>query len=154
MKTKNLKTMNDTILQDSIQSKAVDIAHKSGDLLNYNNVWFWVAIAEFSVICFLIIRNKRKKAKKIEDVISKKQKFKNEALKNEVDFGNIINSSFNSIQLYDELKVKCHPDRFPNDANKNEIANELFQEITKNKTNYKKLLELKEEAINKLNINF
>jgi hypothetical protein len=52
------------------------------------------------------------------------------------------------------LKVKCHPDRFATDAEKNVIAENIFQEITKNKTNVKRLIELKEEAKQKLNINF
>jgi len=72
----------------------------------------------------------------------------------EVDFDNIIISSFNSTALYNELKVKCHPDRFATDEEKTIIAENIFQEISKNKTNMKKLLELKEEAKMKLNVNF
>lgn len=79
---------------------------------------------------------------------------KERSLKEEIDFGNIIKSSFHTQPLYDELKVKCHPDRFPNDETKNKTADALFQEITKNKTNYKKLVELKERAKLELNINF
>ncbi len=91
---------------------------------------------------------------KLKSKVTAKQQFKSESLKQDIDFNNIINSSFNSIKLYDELKVKCHPDRFPTDREKNIIAENLFQEISKNKTNVKRLLELKEEAIQKLNINF
>ena len=40
------------------------------------------------------------------------------------------------------------------DKEKNLIAESIFQQITKNKTDVKRLLELKEEAIQKLNINF
>jgi hypothetical protein len=83
-----------------------------------------------------------------------KTKFKSDSLKQNIDFDNIINSSFNSIQLYDQLKVKCHPDRFPTDKEKNAIADSLFQEVTRNRTNVKRLIELKEEAKQKLNINF
>ncbi len=79
----------------------------------------WLAIAEFGVLTYLLIRNKIKN-KTI--TISVKQKFKNESLKQDIDFDNIINSSFNSIELYDKLKVKCHPDRFPNDDEKKYIA--------------------------------
>ena len=91
---------------------------------------------------------------KFKSKVTAKQQFKSESLKQDIDFNNIINSSFNSIKLYDELKVKCHPDRFPTDKEKNMLAENLFQEISKNKTNVKRLLELKEEAIQKLNINF
>lgn len=81
-------------------------------------------------------------------------KFKKDSLKENIDFDNILKSSFNSIELYNELKVKCHPDRFAPDEAKSMVADSIFQEITKNKTNYKKLIELKEEAKQKLNINF
>ena len=82
-----------------------------------------------------------------------KRRFKKDALGQDVDFDNIIDSSFNSAHLYDELKVKCHPDCFPTDMEKNAIAVGIFQEISKNRNNVKRLLELKEEAIQKLNIN-
>ena len=45
-----------------------------------------------------------------------------------VDFDNVINSSFAAKELYDKLKVKCHPDRFT-DADLNKEATRLFQEI-------------------------
>ena len=112
------------------------------------NLWMWIAILELGIIAFLLLKGR------IRPKETAKQKFKNDSLKQTIDFNNIINSSFNSIQLYDELKVKCHPDRFPTNKDKNEIAVALFQEISKNKTNIKRLLELKEEAKQKLNINF
>ena len=80
--------------------------------------------------------------------------YDDEAIKEKVDFGNIINSSFHSNALYDEMKVKCHPDRFPTDKGKNQIAEDLFQAISKNKNNYKRLVELKSEARQKLGIKF
>ena len=139
--------MNDTLIQDSIKvaGQAITKTTETGEKTNW---WMWLAIAEFGIIAFLIIREQLKPKD------TAKQRFKNESLKQEIDFGNIINSSFNSIQLYDELKVKCHPDRFPTDKEKNSIAENIFQEISKNKNNVKRLLELKEEAIQKLNINF
>ena len=139
--------MNDTLIQDSIKvaGQAITKTTETGEQTNW---WMWLAIAEFGIIAFLILREQLKPKD------TAKQRFKNESLKQEIDFGNIINSSFNSIQLYDELKVKCHPDRFPTDKEKNSIAENIFQEISKNKNNVKRLLELKEEAIQKLNINF
>jgi hypothetical protein len=139
--------MNDTLVRDSLK-----IAHESfaesQKTSNINELLIWIAIIEFVIIILLLIRRKSK----IKD--TPKTRFKKESLNGEIDFHNIIDSSFNSIQLFDELKVKCHPDRFPTDKEKNEIADSLFQEISKNKTNIKRLLELKEEAIQKLNINF
>jgi len=141
--------MNDTIIKDSLKvvSEIItkSIASESNEHINW---WLWIAIIEFVFIMFLVIKQKIKPVDKI------KQKFKKESLDQEIDFNNIINSSFNSKQLYDELKVKCHPDLFPTDKEKNLIAENLFQEITKNQNNAKRLIELKEEAKEKLNINF
>jgi hypothetical protein len=139
--------MNDTLIQDSIKvaGQAITKTTETGQQTNW---WMWLAIAEFGIIVFLILKEQLKPKD------TARQRFKNESLKQDIDFGNIINSSFNSIQLYDELKVKCHPDRFPTDKEKNIIAENIFQEISKNKNNVKRLLELKEEATQKLNINF
>jgi len=139
--------MNDTLIQDSIKvaGKAISKVTETNDTTNW---WMWLAIVELGIITYLILKEKFKSK------VAAKQQFKSESLKQDIDFNNIINSSFNSIKLYDELKVKCHPDRFPTDREKNIIAENLFQEISKNKTNVKRLLELKEEAIQKLNINF
>ncbi len=139
--------MNDTLIQDSIKVAGQAIT-KTTETGEHTNWWMWLAIAEFGIIAFLILKEQLKPKD------TAKQRFKNESLKQDIDFGNIINSSFNSIQLYDELKVKCHPDRFPTDKEKNTIAENIFQEISKNKNNVKRLLELKEEATQKLNINF
>lgn len=139
--------MNDTLIQDSIKvaSQAISKVTEANDNTNW---WMWLAIVELGIIAYLILKEK------LKSKVTEKQQFKSESLKQDIDFNNIINSSFNSIKLYDELKVKCHPDRFPTDREKNIIAENLFQEISKNKTNVKRLLELKEEAIQKLNINF
>ena len=139
--------MNDTLIQDSINvaNKAIS---KVSETDESTNLWMWIALVEFGIIIYLILKEKFKSK------VSAKQQFKSESLKQEIDFNNIINSSFNSVQLYDELKVKCHPDRFPTDKEKNLIAENIFQQITKNKTNVTRLLELKAEAIQKLNITF
>lgn len=141
--------MNDSIIKDTLKVASETInrsfSSKTDDQTNW---WFLIAIIELVIILLLVFKEKLKSKD------SARQKFKKESLEQEIDFGNIINSSFNSKQLYDELKIKCHPDRFPNDAEKNKIADNLFQEITKNKNNIKYLLELKEEAKQKLNISF
>lgn len=111
-----------------------------------HNYWMWIAGFELLVIGYLILFWKKSDNARVQ--------FKKEAEEGDIDFSNVIKSSFHVKPLYDELKIKCHPDRFPNDIEKNTIALDLFQEIAKNKTNYKKLLELKELAKEKLNINF
>jgi hypothetical protein len=141
--------MNDTIIKGTLKVSSENIAKSIVSESNEHiNWWMWIAIIEFVFIVFLIIKQKNKP----KDTI--KQKFKKESLEQEIDFNNIINSSFNSKQLYDELKVKCHPDLFPTDKEKNLIAENLFQEITENQNNAKRLIELKEEAKQKLNINY
>lgn len=112
-----------------------------------SDLWFWIAIIEFIIILLLLF------VKKGNDSRNEKfSKFKKEALKEEVDFRNILDSSFNAPKLYDELKKQCHPDRYVDDAIKNKAATELSLEIAKNKDNIKRLKELKEEAAIKLGI--
>jgi hypothetical protein len=135
------------LIQDSLEV-AKETINKSVDPKQDINWWFWIAIAEFGIIAYFVLKSKLNRSRSL------KQKLKKESLDREIDFDNIINSSFNSNEIYDELKVRCHPDRFPNDKDKNEAADKLFQEITKNKNNVKRLLELKKEAKQKLNINF
>lgn len=139
--------MKDTLIQDSIKvaEKAITSATENETTTNY---WMWIALGELVIIIGLIL------SKSLSKKQSVKQRFKEESLAQEVDFNNIISSSFHSTELYDKLKVKCHPDRFPTDPELNKIADNLFQEITKNKTNLKRLQELKIEAEHKLNINF
>ena len=120
----------------------------------FKDVWFWIAIAEFIAVVMTIriyVSSKRSKP-------SKKQIIRDSVLKeDDVDFVQTIKMAFDvkkAQSLYDMLKKRCHPDIFSPDAEKVAIADDLFQEITKNKNNYKKLLELKEIAKEKLNINF
>jgi hypothetical protein len=140
--------MNSEITQDSL--KVVEQTIKESNIVHNESInwWFWIAIAQFIIIVFFAIKLSSKRNQSL------KQRLKKESLDNLIDFDNIINSSFNSNEIYNELKVKCHPDRFPNDDKKNTIAENLFQEVTKNKNNIKRLLELKEKAKQELNINF
>lgn len=140
--------INDALFQDSIKTANNFFGHNS-EIGDAKNVWMWLAITELIVIFYLLFIKQKRNLKKNE-----RMKFKDDSLKENIDFENILKSSFNSIPLYDELKVKCHPDRFTTDEAKCIIADSIFQEITMNKTNYKKLIELKEEAREKLNINF
>lgn len=127
----NLKIFQETTIKPGIIEKNTQ-----------TNWWLWLAIIELIIIIVLFLKEKLKS----KDITKKKSS------EQEIDFNNIINSSFNSLELYNKLKVKCHPDCFPIDIEKNLIAKNLFQEITKNKNNIKRLLELKEEAKQKLNI--
>lgn len=108
------------------------------------NGWFYISVLEFIIIVVLLI-------KKV-CVSQSKQTQKREILsENNVDYDNIIQSSFKSQSLYDILKKKCHPDRFL-DSEQNMIATELFAKIVENKYNYQALLSIKEDMENKLKL--
>ena len=97
------------------------------------------------LILFFIISNMKMKH-------SKEYQAKQRILReDQIDWNNTM-YIFKAQELYNQLKVVCHPDRFT-DPQLNSVATDLFQRITKNKTNYKELQKLKEEAIDKLNIN-
>lgn len=104
-----------------------------------------VCLLEFLII---LIRNKK------EQVINMTTDKRHKKAENDeqIDFANIMNSAFLSADLYDKLKVKCHPDRFALDNTKRIIAEDIFQRMGKNRANYKILLQLKQEAEEKLDI--
>ena len=128
--------------------EVVSAAEKKMDAVTSIDWWMWIAVVEFLLIVFLLFVRKRQK--RGEEMAQ----FKEEAISNEIDFDNVLDSSFNAALLYDELKKKCHPDRFPNDVRKNRVATELSLEIAKNKNNVKRLRELKREAVEKLGVKF
>jgi large-conductance mechanosensitive channel len=117
------------------------------------NYWSWIALFEFVIILLLIFRLV-KKTKQTGNNNSENKTIKEQILNEKIDFDNILFSSFNAKELHDKLIRKCHPDRFPNNPDLSKIADYLTREIRENRTNIKKLEELKLEAIEKLNINF
>jgi hypothetical protein len=116
-----------------------------------DSIFFWIAIIEFFLILFLIWKlNGKKRPSHFSDVPKDKLK---KAKKTEINMANLMDSINGSRELYVELSRVCHPDRFIN-TDKQEIASEIFKEISKNKRNYEKLLALKEKAITELNVTF
>lgn len=137
------------MIQDSLKVAVSEyVTQTSAAETTNTNWWMWVALAELGIISFLLLKSR------FGNRDERKRQFKKESIDQEIDFNNVIESSFHSTSLYNILKVKCHPDRFPEDLEKNAVANALFQEITKNKRNLKRLVELKKEATEKLSINF
>ncbi len=141
-------TLSEIVIIDSLATvgKHFMDAGNSGSTFNF---WSWIAVLEFVIILWLVFRRKWFGSSR-----AIRAKVKNEVLNQNVDFDNVINSSFNAGQIFDELKVRCHPDRFPNDDFKKGIAQNIFQEASQNRHNVKKLLLLKEEARLKLNLEF
>lgn len=117
----------------------------------FSSIWFWTSAAEFLLIVFLLIRLKRSKSDLAFSALPK-DKIK-QAGTAEIDMDDLMNSINGSRELYKELSRVCHPDRFV-DTDKQILAEEIFQEISTNKRNFKSLTALKERAKNELNITF
>ena len=115
------------------------------------SIWIYIALGELIIITYLIFKLNKKESELAFGDLSKK-KIRN-LNKSEIDMANVMNSINNSKTIYKELSRACHPDRFVN-SDKQIIAEEIFQGITKYKRDFKKLTELKERAIIELNINF
>lgn len=103
-----------------------------------------VIIVLLLILFFIISNIKMKHSKEYQA----KQRILQE---DQIDWNNTM-YVFKAQELYNQLKVVCHPDRFI-DPQLNSIATDLFQRITKNKTNYKELQKLKEEAKQMLSVN-
>lgn len=130
---------------------SVDTECQAKDIVSQhdNHLWMWIAL--FEALCIIVLlfilfisRNQH---------IQAQRRFKNEAKKGDVDFNNIIASSFHAGDLYNQLKKVCHPDRFSSNSELMTKANDLFQQITQNKHDLKKLQKLKAEAVKELHIN-
>jgi len=117
---------------------------------NSISIWLWIALLEFLIITWLLIKLYRKKEGKLDLSDLKKSDLKST---NNVNMNDLMSSIHKSRELYKELSRKCHPDRFVNTPLQG-IAEELFQEISRNKRNYMELMKIKEIAKDKLNLNF
>lgn len=99
-----------------------------------------LSISVFLYLCLYIHKNRQPKANRMRI-----NKLKTDIIASEVDFKNILRSSFEATSLYNKLKVKYHPDRFLNPEDK-EIATDIYQEITANKHDYDKLVAIQKIA--------
>lgn len=115
------------------------------------NIWFWLCLIELIIILVLLFKVKRANSNlTFADLNKDNLKKSKEA---SIDFGNVMNSINGAGELYKELSRKCHPDRFI-DSPLQKHAEEIFQEISKNKRDFEKLSALKERAISELKITF
>ena len=133
-------------MNDTLQMAADSLAQASqqGNSLNW---WMIIAIIELVIIVVLLLS----KGKTDDKKRSIKRQVREEG---DINFGNVIASSFGAEALYKELLKRCHPDNYEPDKEKVEIANDISEKLGKYRHNLEKLNELKDEAINKLNINF
>ena len=98
-----------------------------------------------TLAAFLFIAFHYRKDKKEPKGSLKKHK------KSKVDMNDLMLDINQSRNLYKKLAKECHPDRFI-DSKENKIAESLFQEITENKRNFKKLEQLRLKANQELGL--
>ncbi len=67
----------------------------------------------------------------------------------QINFSSLFTSMENGEKLFNQLKVRCHPDRFAG-TDKETIAEHLFKAVQSNRTNYSKMIELKKQIENEL----
>lgn len=108
--------------------------------------WQIIAIAEFLLIAFLIIKLKRRTNQLQPDEIEILQ-----SKKYDINMEDLMQNMHLSSALYKELSRKCHPDRFAGNILE-PLAQELFQSVQQSKSNYHELVLLKERAIAELKI--
>ena len=119
----------------------------SGALVSHAfNWWMLIAIVELLIIVVLLISKSKSNDKKSR--IKKQVK-----MEGDIDFVNIIDSSFNAAKLYKNLITQCHPDRFEPDKEKVAIASDISLRLGNYKIDVKMLNIIKQEAIEKLSIN-
>lgn len=146
------------MIQNTLQqNKPIQkLIQKGGQEINstsisfYENIWFWIAIVQILIIFFLIVKIRKKSYldPSLADISENKLK---KSKKAHVDMDGLMLSINGSKDLYKELSRLCHPDRFIN-SEKQELAQDIFQEISRNRRDFQKLVALKERAVNELNI--
>lgn len=132
-----------------IATDSLGISSTGNTTFLHISIWIWLAIIEFLIILFLIFRSKRVNNNLAFNDVAKKDIKKTQ--KTDIDMDNLMSSINSSRNLYKELSKKCHPDRFVN-TDKQDLAEKIFQEISRNKRDFKKLNKLKSRAEKELNI--
>ncbi len=105
-------------------------------------------LLSYAILCTIVILRFRLKSNK-----TRHRQVLNEMKNQDVNLHEVMLDINNSKELYKILSRSCHPDKFINSEYHEEIVG-LFKEISNNKRNYTKLLELKELASVRFNINF
>ena len=114
--------------------------------ISANNWLEIVAMLEAdAIIVLLIVLLSLKKKLKADKLYSSAKTKSAYSANSDIDLDNTIISSFKAGDLYKKLLIKCHPDRFANDALLQNKAEEFTLLLAANKHNYKKLVELKEQ---------
>ena len=112
------------------------------------DAWTVISALEFAVIMFLIFTALRRRVS-----TPRMSAMKKNIILEKVDFGNILDSAFHAEELYEQLKVKCHPDRFIGDERKNAAALEIFQQLGQYRHDIKALDRIRQRAEDELDVN-
>lgn len=130
------------MLIDTLNQISDTVFSKSNPVLSTGNdnvvLWKYVASVELCIILILIFMLLRKqKTKMNKELLNVKH--------TEINTDNLMSDIFESKKLYDLLIRRCHPDRFADEQTK-EYMTLQSQRITENRSNYKKLLIIKEDV--------
>ena len=134
-----------------LQSDTTKVLANKSSIPNFNSIWFWLSLFELIIIITLLFRQKSKKSNLAFSGLGKDAVEVSKSTK--IDMENLMNSINESGILYKELSRKCHPDRFINSPQQ-KLAEEIFQDISRNKRNFEKLSLIKLRAIEELNLKF
>jgi|SaaInlStandDraft_1057018.scaffolds.fasta_scaffold90488_2 hypothetical protein len=149
---KNTENLKDSIINDSILKDTIPVIKEVIEEVSlyswcFNNKIVCVFIIIISVVVIYSIYNKLT----VKYNISKEQVENKNDVSN--DFGVLfkkINEHPEAEKMYKDLIKLSHPDRFPNDKNKNKIANEITSLLGKNKLDLDKLKSLQLRIQNEL----
>lgn len=131
-----------SIPTDSLQA-TLDESIFKGD-----NFWIFLSSLQFIIILYLLfIRNRKMPIWEESEMTEILKSSKSTS----IDMDNLMNSINMSRSLYKVLSRECHPDNFIN-SSKEQIANDIFQEVSRNKRDYGKLKELAERAKKELDL--
>jgi hypothetical protein len=136
---------------DTIQKISNISTYREINIEQSISIWIWIALAELLIIAWLIWKIKRGKRQNLDLTKISKSDLRKDT--ENIEMKDVVDSMHKSRELYKELSKLCHPDKFINTSLQS-IAEEIFQEISRNKRNYKQLVALKLRAINELNLKF
>ena len=111
----------------------------------------------FSIFIWLMNKRSAKKEQKEAELVKEQQtKQIQKEIALEVVSKHIFDDSLDYSNLYEELREKCNPSNYmnPYNAEKVEIANSIFSQLDGFKDDVDTLVQLRNQAINKLGLSF
>ena len=129
---------------DSVSdSTIVNMERFNLDWFNYPSFFIGLAIG----LLFLYYFFYQSKSIKYTITSSKTKKEEGEPEESWGSFFKTFNEQDEAESLYDKLRRKIHPDRFPNNNVKRDLATKLASELGDNKIHLDRLNEIEQEAI-------